>query len=90
MATAGVRELKNRLSYYLNLVKNGEAVTVTERGREVAIITPLDRTQQERERLWQLVREGKATWNGGKPRGALKRLRVEGKPVSEMVLEDRG
>lgn len=39
--TVGVRELRQNLSKYLRRVKDGEALTVTERGREVARIVPL-------------------------------------------------
>ncbi len=88
MATVGVRELKNRLSYYLDLAKKGEQVTVTDRGKEIAVIHPVARSEED-EHLWRLVREGKATWNGGKPRGASERVRWPGKPLSEIVLEDR-
>ena len=35
-ATVGVRELRQNLSRYLDRVKLGEALVVTERGREVA------------------------------------------------------
>ena len=35
------------------------------------------------------LREGRAAWSGGKPRGAARRIRVRGKPLSETVLEDR-
>lgn len=88
MATVGVRELKNRLSHYLQLAKDGESVTVTDRGKEIAVIHPVGRNAEE-EHLWKLVREGKATWNGGKPRGASPRVPTRGKPVSQIVLEDR-
>lgn len=37
MQTVGVRELKNRLTHYLDEVKNGENVVVTDRGTPVAI-----------------------------------------------------
>jgi len=70
MATVGVRELKNRLSHYLELVKTGEPVTVTARRKEITVIMPRARNQDE-EFSWRLVREGKATWSGGKPKGAL-------------------
>ena len=41
MASAvGVRELRQNLSRYLDRVKAGEAFVVTERGREVARLTP--------------------------------------------------
>jgi prevent-host-death family protein len=36
----GVRELRQNLSRYLQRVKEGEAFVVTERGREVARLTP--------------------------------------------------
>ena len=36
MRAVGVRELKNRLSEYLRLVRNGEQILVTDRGDVVA------------------------------------------------------
>lgn len=36
MKTVGVRELKDRLSEYLRLVREGEEILVTDRGRVVA------------------------------------------------------
>ncbi|MEY2442572.1 MAG: hypothetical protein QOJ46_1998 [bacterium] len=38
--SVGVRELRQHLSRYLAEVKEGESFTVTERGREVARLTP--------------------------------------------------
>jgi prevent-host-death family protein len=40
MNTVGVRELRQNLSRYLVEVKAGESFIVTERGREVARLTP--------------------------------------------------
>ncbi|HXW06963.1 MAG TPA: type II toxin-antitoxin system prevent-host-death family antitoxin [Vicinamibacterales bacterium] len=39
MKTVGVRELKNRLSEYIRLVRAGEGVLVTDRGEVVAELT---------------------------------------------------
>lgn len=39
-ATVGVRELRQNLSRYLARVKQGETLTVTERGHEVAALIP--------------------------------------------------
>jgi prevent-host-death family protein len=39
--TVGVRELKNQLSGYLDRVKAGEEITVTEHGRPIARLTSL-------------------------------------------------
>lgn len=40
MNSVGVRELRRNLSRYLARVKMGESFVVTERGREVARLTP--------------------------------------------------
>lgn len=40
MNQVGVRELRQNLSRYLTQVKEGESFAVTERGREVARLTP--------------------------------------------------
>ena len=42
MAEAGIRELRNRLSHYLDRVRAGEELTITDRGRAIARITPVD------------------------------------------------
>jgi prevent-host-death family protein len=39
-ATVGIRELRQNLSRYIERVKAGESLTVTERGREVARLSP--------------------------------------------------
>jgi antitoxin (DNA-binding transcriptional repressor) of toxin-antitoxin stability system len=54
----GVRELRQNLSIYLDRVKKGEALTVTERGEAVAILRPMPRLTDTIERL---IAEGRAT-----------------------------
>jgi prevent-host-death family protein len=39
-ATVGIRELRQNLSQYIDRVKDGESLLVTERGREVARLVP--------------------------------------------------
>lgn len=41
MATVGVRELRQRASELLRLVEDGETIEITDRGRPVALLTPL-------------------------------------------------
>ncbi|MCL5962097.1 MAG: type II toxin-antitoxin system prevent-host-death family antitoxin [Chloroflexi bacterium] len=84
----GVRELKNRLSYYLDVAKNGEEVTVTDRGKEIAVISPVSH-DEVRQRLLQMVREGSASWNGRKPSIPAHPVPGRGKLASDIVLEDR-
>ena len=41
MTSAGVRELRQRASELLRRVERGETVEITDRGRPVALLTPL-------------------------------------------------
>lgn len=85
MVVVGVRELKAKLSRYLAEVEKGGHVLVTDRGREVAVLSPVS---PERRMVEDLVRAGKARWGGGKPKG-LEGIRVKGGPVSRTVTESR-
>jgi prevent-host-death family protein len=87
-SVAGVRELKNRLSQYLREIKRGRSVTITERGRAVAILVPANHNP-EVTTMRELAQRGVGSWKGGKPRGATHRVVIKGKPVSEIILEDR-
>ena len=87
--TVGVRELKSRLSEFLRRVANGERITVTDRGRPIAVIEPAE-PHEGLDDVMAMVREGRAAWGGGKPRGSARPIRIRGKPISETVLEDRG
>jgi len=85
---AGIRELKNRLSYYLREVKKGRSISVSERGKIVATIVPAQQ-HPDVEKLKNLARSGLGTWRGGKPKGASRSIVVKGKPVGNIVIEDR-
>jgi len=66
MKTVGVRELKNRLSHYLRLVREGERVLVTERGEVIAEVRATSAAEAGRgaEGLEALVRRGLARGGG--------------------------
>jgi prevent-host-death family protein len=51
MERIGVRELRQHASRYLDRVKSGETVEVTERGQLVALLVPPDPARSARERL---------------------------------------
>jgi prevent-host-death family protein len=86
--TVGVRELKARLSAWLKRVAAGERVTITDRGKPVALLTPMETTRAV---VWAhvLVANGQARWGGGKPAGLAKRVPARGTLASDMVIEDR-
>lgn len=85
MGSVGVRELKARLSRYIDAVRHGEPVIVTEHGEEVAVISPIS---EERKAIALLVRAGKVHWSGGKPDG-LRGVRLKGESMSKTVLRER-
>ena len=63
MRAVGVRELKDRLSHYLQLVEAGESVVVTHRGSVIAELRPPGPTTIAAEAgpgVHALVREGRA------------------------------
>lgn len=51
---AGVREFRDHLSRYLNVVRDGQEVTVTDHGKAVARLVPLDQPRV----IDRLVSEG--------------------------------
>ncbi len=88
MTTVGVRELKNRLSHVLRRVSKGERITITDRGRPVAVLSPAAESRED-EALWEMVRQGLARWSGGKPDLPKRRIRIRGGPISDTVIEGR-
>lgn len=88
-STVGVRELRQNLSRYLDRVKEGEAFVVTERGEEVARLTP---SGQHEDTLAWLIRERGATIPQGDLLEILRELDLppaEGRPSQEILDELR-
>ena len=88
MDSVGIRELKTHLSRHLKRVRSGARLVVTERGRSIATIHPVE-TPVDVDWAHQLVAAGRAHWNGGKPAGAARPARITRKTASSIVLEDR-
>lgn len=82
----GVRELKNNLSRYLDRVRLGEDVIVTERGRPVARLSALG---QASDRLGELIAAGavRPPQRATRTRPA-HRIRPKG-AVTDLVAEQR-
>ena len=88
MGSVGVRELRDRLSYYLRRVRTGEHLIVTERGKSVAVLSPpIARARDAR--IEAMVREGVADWGGGKQSGSMRPARVKGPTMARTVSEGR-
>jgi prevent-host-death family protein len=91
MKTTGIADLKTHLSRYLDRVKSGQEVLITERGRPVAKLVPLSRSEQRESRRERLVRLGLLqAGQGPVPRALLRppRGRV-GAGVLEALLSER-
>lgn len=88
-ARVGVRELKGRLSQYLNRVKAGESLAITERGRVIGRIVPA--TASPEDTLMMLAQAGLLAWNGEllEPLTPVTRNRSD-VTVAELLVEDRG
>jgi prevent-host-death family protein len=86
MISAGIRELKAKLSSYVDKVREGNTIVITEHGQEVGVIIPISR---ERMTIQNLIEMGKTQWGGGeKPRG-VSGVRLKGMPLSDFILEER-
>jgi prevent-host-death family protein len=82
---AGVRELRDHLSRYLDAVRDGQEVTVTDHGKAVARLVPLDRPRP----LDRLINEGLATPSRVPKRERTGRgIKAKG-TVSDLVAEQR-
>ncbi len=92
MQTVGTRELKDRLTHYLRLVRQGTTFIVTDRGKPVGVLKPIseDEGSETEDLLARLAVEGNLSLPRGK--GFLKRspaIKGKGLPLSQLVLEGR-
>jgi prevent-host-death family protein len=85
MADVGVRELKQRLSEYLDRAERGELVRVTDRGRPKAMLGPLP----GRARVEEGVAEGWITPGSAEALGSVRRWPGR-RRVLDVLGEDRG
>lgn len=85
MTDVSVRELKAKLSAYLDRAAKGEAIRVTERGKPKAILGPLP----GRARLEEGIAQGWVVPARERLTGPWRRFRAR-RTISEMLAEDRG
>jgi prevent-host-death family protein len=89
--TVGIRQLKEQLSHFMDEVKTGATVVITERGKPVGRIVPVATTVENR--LQQLAAANLLAWSGRKlgatppvsPVGPVRGV----KSVADLLLEDR-
>jgi prevent-host-death family protein len=84
MAEVGVRELRDHLSRYLDQVRHGEEVVVTERGQAIARVVPIEGGRT----IDRLVRDGVVTPAKQRVRRRPTAIATAG-TVSDLVVEQR-
>jgi prevent-host-death family protein len=92
MSTVGVRELKNHLTKFLRLTKLGEEVVVTERGKPIAVLQPIQTLKETASREAKLARMAAKGLIILPKLSFLKKVRpikVRGVLLSESIIEER-
>ena len=85
MITVGIRNLKDSLSHYINMVKNGEHIVITDHNKIVAEIVPAESLGRNSERLNAYLREQEDT---GKLIPAVKKTILNGKRTNKKRIND--
>ena len=83
-----IQEFKSHLAKYVGQARSGEAIELTSHRKVVAHVIGVPESSHPG--VARLLAAGVAAWEGGKPKGAALVLSGGGKPISDMVLEDRG
>jgi prevent-host-death family protein len=93
MVTVPARELKNRLGKYLQLVREGEPVRITDRGKPIGCIFPLADSGphlRENQALARLLSGGIVRLGTGQMHRRPRPARMTpGKSGTEMLAEER-
>jgi prevent-host-death family protein len=85
--TVGIRELKTRLGNYIQLVKGGATLVITERGKPVGRIVPI---KPSVEAQTELIQAGMIAWSGHKLAPIFPVAKSRGsQTVADLVLENR-
>jgi len=88
MQKIGIRELRNKLSHYVNQVEEGKRYELTKRGEVIALLIPVQEEKMYKG-LRALTEEGIAFWTGDKPKGASRPVKNRGRLLSEIIIQDR-
>ncbi len=86
----GLREANQHFSRMVKTVKQGEEVILTERGRPIALVTPLGAGADRNMSLNRLARAGfiRLSSRPGKI-GSARPVRAQGKPASHILSQER-
>jgi len=92
MRKIGSREFKNRMGKYLQAVRTGQTLIITDRGQAVAKVGPPDRKEHSEKSIEDRLRELEALGMirlASRPVRGFKTVPARGKPASRILIEDR-
>lgn len=91
MVQVASKELKNRLGKYLDMVRQGNAIQITDRGRPIGCIIPASSPEERKTAaaLARLVADGAVRLGSGRLARHKPTLLGKGKSIAAMVAEDR-
>src|SRR5438034_6020578 len=85
VSTVDLRELETRLARCIRQIKQGEEIVVTERGRPIALLMPIELVKRASSlgmRLGNLAAQGRVTLPTRKPLKRLRPVKIAGPPIS--------
>jgi prevent-host-death family protein len=88
----GLREANQQFSKAIKAVKAGKEVVLTERGKPIAVIKPLEPQEKQEAVIRRLEAEGilRSGPKSSKPMPVWRSpVRVKGKPMSQTISEER-
>jgi prevent-host-death family protein len=87
--TVGARELKTRLGGYLQRVRQGRTIVITDRGQPVAELRPFESARTEETVLDRLTAIGAVTRLEHRPLAPFRPIASRGPSLSQAIIEDR-
>jgi prevent-host-death family protein len=91
MTTVAIQEFRDHLKRYLDAVQGGEEVVLTEGGKPVARIVKEPPAAPDRKWRDEAIARGDLRPAQGRMKpGSSHPVELPGKPLSEIIIEDRG
>lgn len=88
----GLREANQQFSRAIRAVRAGKEVVLTDRGRPIAVIKPIEEVSGREAVLREMASEGlirPAARSGPTPSPRWRPVEIKGKPLSQTVIEGR-
>jgi prevent-host-death family protein len=86
----GLREANQSFSKAIQIVKSGRRIVLTERGKPIAVISPLSESESEEAAIERMRDEGiLLAATDSRPMDAWKPVRTRGRSTTDLLREER-